>query len=259
MTFKEKRVTTLTEVFMRWLVSLTMFLVSIPLYGQTKFPSGPLMTPLPGASIVVTTKQICVIEGAVDFILKVSPASGITITKDSGPLTYKGEFPDSPGKTQKRTFKGPFLYQIEGVGDVEIFSIPLGFKDEKEITSQLYSFVPEVPPDVVPDPIDKPKPKPSGTKTFWLVLVEETADRTAPTLINDKAYWDSKAPHSWMSYDQSTPKGQKYKTACDKAGVKLPAMLLIEQKAVPPITASGIFALTTKADADAAIKSSGGK
>lgn len=246
---------------MRWLVSLVLFLTSMSAQGQTKFPPGPLMTPLPGASIVVTTKQICVIEGVNDFILKVSPASGITITKDSGPLTYKGEFPDSPGKTQKRTFKGPFLYQIEGVGDVEIFSIPLGFKDEKEITSQLYSFVPDTPPDIVPDPIDRPKPPKPGTKTFWLVLVEETTDRTGPSLVSDKLYWDSLQAkgHSWMSYDQSTPKGQKYKAACDKAGVKLPALVVIDQKATPPINASGIFPLTTKSDVDKAVASLGGK
>jgi len=250
---------------MRWLVSLALFLASNCVFAQTKFPTGPtpLMAVTPGSVIVVTSKQICVVEGDKDFFLKASPSNGsIKITKDTGPITYKGEFPDQPGKTDvKRIFKGPFLYEVSGVGDVELFSIPVGVTDEKLILSQAYSFVSNAPPDPEPNPPNPPTPKP-GTKTFWLVLVEETADRTGPGLINDKAYWDSKVPHQWMAYDQSTSKGQKYKAACDKLGVKLPACVFVDQKAVAPATPLGAVSLTSptaKVDVDAYLAKLGGK
>lgn len=246
----------------RMLAVLVLLLISGAATAQVQFPKGPITVPPPGAAIIVTAKQICVIEDTKEFFLKASPGARVTIKPETGPLAYKGEFPDKPGVSERRTFKGPFLFEVSGLGDVELFYIPKGVTDEKDIQSKLYTFVGEAPPDpdVTPKP-PGPKPPPSGERLYWMVIVEETADRAGNGIYNDTAYWNTwkTAGHNWMSYDATTVKGKRYADKAKILGASLPACLLIDLKAASPAEPVAAFTLKDKADTDAQLAKNGAK
>lgn len=90
------------------------------------------------------------------------------------------------------------------------------------------------PPPIPPDP-----PGPVKGKVAWVVVIEETSQRTPEVakVLADVAAWNALGV-KWRFYDQDDAyaKIAGYKRTADKANVALPALLLISDKG-DPITA----------------------
>jgi hypothetical protein len=80
-----------------------------------------------------------------------------------------------------------------------------------------------------PGPPDPPGPT---TKPAWVVVIEETAERTEATgrLLGDLPGWQALGV-SWRFYDKDAPevRAKKYDLVVSKAGVGLPAMILLDK------------------------------
>jgi hypothetical protein len=246
------------------LVSFAFLITLVSAVGQDfKFPEGPVVPlPLPPApsSFVVKPSQHYILESADDFFIRVSPSNRATFIKETGPITYKGEFPDAPGIIQKRTFKGPFLAELNIIssGDIEIFRIPIGVKEDKFIVSTVITLSSNniTPPD--------PTPKP-GTKNFWVIIVEETSNRTPEiaAVVGDITYFNSLKTlgHDFRPYDKDSVIGANYAAKAKEKNVGLPAIFLVEinnsNTKVEPVTVQPLpktTALITQL-----IKNNGGK
>jgi hypothetical protein len=83
-------------------------------------------------------------------------------------------------------------------------------------------------PPIPPDP-----PGPAKGKVAWLIVIEETSQRTPETakVLADIAGWNGLGP-KWRFYDvdDAYAKTAGYKRTADKANVALPALLLISDK-----------------------------
>lgn len=119
---------------------------------------------------------------------------------------------------------------------------------------------PPVPPG--PDPGPTPNPPTPGSKTFWLVVVEDEDGPTADQarLLGDEAFWSQlKARgHSFRQYRPESPAAieRNYVTQAKKVG--LPALLLIEREGGRPPAAAVPLPADT-AGVDALVRKAGGK
>lgn len=80
-----------------------------------------------------------------------------------------------------------------------------------------------------PSPPPTPPPPPPSQKVAWVIVVEETAERTPQTarVLGDLPFW-SRLGVPWRVYDKDDPvvKTNRYDVVAGKAG-GLPAMLLL--------------------------------
>lgn len=211
---------------------------------QVRFPDkliGP--TPVTGATLTPDINYI--IESEVDGVVLARPIGLVKITKETGPLRIRGRFIDSPanGKIETRTYKGPNIFIVDaiGTGTVDLSFIPFGFKSEADISSRIVPCVtdgvtpnPKPPPDTDPNPKPNPPDPMPKADLLWIIVVEETAERTPATIkvLTDLNYWNSvKAQgHMVRFYDKDMPeaKNQGYVRRAESVG--LPAMIFYDQK-----------------------------
>ena len=125
-----------------------------------RIPSAPVVAPpaIPlGTPIDVTGDFVYPIDSDVPFKIFASPDGLVKITKEEGPVRYRGRFVGGSGKVETRVFKGKFLAFVEaaGKGDVEIIIDPTDSKDETSAIRQklrVDNGTAPQPPPVVPDP-----------------------------------------------------------------------------------------------------------
>jgi hypothetical protein len=189
-----------------------------------------------GAVLNLTSDSLYVVSWKTDSALRVHPAGLVTVTKEAGPLRLRGKFVDSNGKIETRTYAGPCIYILEPVagkvGRIELDLIPYGFKTDADI----YSAAVDVNGGTGPQPPPKPEPQPDPTPVpiaaTWVLVIEESAMRTAPIalLLNDFAMWKRLEAKGvkWRIYDVDSPdvKAKKYDVAV--SGVGVPAVLMLD-------------------------------
>lgn len=245
---------------MKNLLKLGLFLLLCNTAIAQEFPKGPVVpSPITSPSgIILKAKTIYVIQNDTEFFVLTSPSGKAGITYETGPKKYKGEFPDAPGITNTRNFEKKFLVEIDALATykgLEIFTVPKGVEKAASIAKVLVDL------DVVPDDGKKKEepPIPAGSKTFWVVLVEESGQRTPQIakIFGDKQYFDSLKPHEWYTTDQNTLLGQSYIAKAKQANVALPAIFLIDTVTEQPVTIKPMPTMT--AEITKLIKDNGGK
>lgn len=197
-----------------------------------KFPDvapapGPKPSPAPvvdpTAAVKLTAESVYVIQSDSAFLLFASPENLVTITKETGPLKYRGKFIDGSGKVETRTLTGKFIAIVEaaGTGKVELIAVPVGADAESIATRRIIEANngAQPPPDdkdkkdIAPAPKPKPpivdddekEPTPKFDGPFFLMTVAESSARTADEakVLNDVAYWKSleSLGHVFRHYD----------------------------------------------------------
>lgn len=122
--------------------------------------------------------QIYVVQSESDFILLASPQKLVTITRTAGPINVRGVFADGNGKSEMRTYQGPYVLFVDALenvsGRLELIAIPVGVKEESAVTRQLVDIGagPRPPPEpgpVVPTPEpNPPTPAPTGFRVIFI-------------------------------------------------------------------------------------------
>jgi len=100
---------------------------------------------------------IYVVESDVDCLVFLSPGGSVKVTKETGPLRFRGKFADGNGTTETRTFNGKFLFLFDAIKDGrdELIIVPVGAKaetDAKRVTFQVGT-LPQPPPVSPADPV----------------------------------------------------------------------------------------------------------
>jgi hypothetical protein len=129
-------------------------------------PPGPIRLPEPVVPAVIPSDQPVslpsdawyVVESDVACLIFTSPGGTLSIQAESGPIRMRGKFVGGSGQVESKSFRGPFVYLVEGVkpGREELIVIPVGAKKENE-AKRVTFVVPGIPP---PKPIDPPSPLP---------------------------------------------------------------------------------------------------
>ncbi len=222
-------------------------------FPAARTPSAPPAT-TPGEVPVLSADMVHVVPWDDSFLLLASPRDKVKVTRTAGPVKVYGKFLDTPGEPAKlREFTAKHIAIVEPIpeqaGRVELIAVPGGAADESGVERQLIDLGkgPQPPPDdgkketipgpkpVPPDVSPEPKPKPITTGPLYLILVEELDERTPATakLVNDVAFWQRmKAKQVFFRpYDQDDPgaKAKGYVEAATKAGVSLPALILLDK------------------------------
>lgn len=254
---------------------LSLLLLALPIFAaEPTLPKAPSIneirlpvldtpTPMPPGPMAVTklsASQLYIIDSDVELSVVASRDGFVQITPEAGPLKIKGVFVDDPsGKAKTRTFKGPFLYSVEVIatGQVELIL----FKDIKtppirrtlDVDDGTPAPIPPKPDPPTPTP---PKPEPKPADSLWVIVIEESGQRTADTakVIGDEA-WKAgllTRGHKYRLYDQDSPGGQKYGVAVKER----PGLLLLDKDGDWHF--AGPLPKTT-AEIDILIKKAGGK
>ena len=112
------------------------------------------------------------------------------------------------------------------------------------------------PDDVKPQPI-------TADRVFWVVTVEESADRTADAakVLADLAFWREVGKvHQWRHYDDDSEQGKGYAQKAREKNVTLPALLLYAENAKSGDEPVAVVSLPkTTAGVSEVIKANGGK
>lgn len=207
-----------------------------------KFPNAPatdpapVPQPVPGAALTLSGETVYVIPHDEPFLLFASPATLVTITRETGPIKIRGKFLDSKGKVETRTYTQKFLAIVEAApgakGRAELIAVPAGITDETKAERQAVDVDagqgPQPPPDegkkkevapppkptpppVPPDPNPAPKPKPTGPLWFVIVYENDSLDVDTAAVINDSAFWDRQraAGNQFKPFDQNEPNAVK--------------------------------------------------
>ena len=203
-----------------------------------------------------------------DLPAEVRPANGyarLTPKTDAVSIRYVAldgvyAFPTDELKDGRR-----FVLPVSGLKDgryrfVAVAAGKTGEQTEADFVVVVGKAVPPDPdprPDPKPDPKPQPDPAPVVTGTVWLIVVEETADRTPElaAVLNDLAYWQGlrskDVQFRFYDKDAHDPAAKSHLPAATKVG--LPALLVVDK--------SGKVLdgrrLTSKADVDAALKGVG--
>jgi hypothetical protein len=115
-----------------------------------------------------------------------------------------------------------------------------------------------VPPFVEPEPTPTPTPvvDPAKTEGSWVVVVEQTEQRTLEQakLLRDTQYWQSLEARglNWRHYDYDAADAAKYRKLADEVG--MPAVFVVGGKGELLSKVLAKFPLTTKDATDAKIR-----
>lgn len=178
-------------------------------------PPAPVPPVDPAAIPKLPADTLYVITSKVECVIRAHPAGLVSITKKKGPRDITAVFIDSAGKSEDRTFAGPFIYVVKasGVGKVDLDVIPLGLKAEKDIVSQTLDVnngTSPIPPPVPPTPPVPPGPVPVTSFHVFIVRESGTTHTAAQMAVMDgKAVQDYLAANctvegttaGWRRYD----------------------------------------------------------
>lgn len=228
-----------------------------------RFPA--LSTPVPADSPAkLTADRMYVIDSDIPLIVLASPDGILRVTDEPGPLRIRGKFADGSDRVETRNYTGKHIYTVDVVdgksGRVELIVIPKGVESADKIIRRLIDAnVSPQPPPVPPTPVPpRPDPSPPADRELWLIVVEETADRTPETakLLNDFRFWDGLTArgHKARFYDSDSPdaKSRGYITKVTER----PGLLILSQSG--EVVSSGKLPADV-AGVNAAIKKAGGK
>ena len=148
--------------------------IRLPSIKQDAIPA-----PMPvsvDSTVKLSPDVIYVVESDVECLVWLSRGGSVKVTKESGPLRFRGKFADGGGATETRTYTGKFLYLFDAIknGEDELIISPVGAKNESEskrVTFQVGQ-LPQPPPK--PDDPIVPKPKPVVT-SFRVIGIYDTA------------------------------------------------------------------------------------
>ena len=195
-------------------------------------PVAPAPAPAPGGVLQLTGDSLLVVQFKDERVLRPHPAKLVKVTKEQGPIRIRARFADGSG-VETRTYAGPCVFIVEaaGKGRVEFDAIPLGLKGEADIVTATVDvdsgMAPQPPPD---DGKVDPKPKQA---VAWVVVVEETSQRTADTakVLGDLAYWQSLLKRTpaveWRFYDKDSADAKLRNFDVFGAEIGLPAVLFL--------------------------------
>ena len=139
---------------------------------------------LPSTTSKITPDKLYVIDSDVSCILLTSPKGKIKITQETGELKIRAKFVDGPDSMETRTFKGKFVYIIEGVetGKVDLFVVPEGSTKESDVITKHLDIMTTGPPKPSPspvEPVDPPvDPVVRKAAKLKIVICEDNVNRT---------------------------------------------------------------------------------
>lgn len=172
----------------------------------------------PDTPVKLTGEKLFIIDSDLPLIVLSSPNGLLKVTEEAGPIRIRGVFVDGNGKVQTRNYKGKHVYTVEVAdgrsGLAELIIVPVGVKAESEVIRRLIdanSGPQPPPPDPKPEPNPNPKPdpKPAEPQEVWVIVVEETAQRTVDTakVLNDTKFWNGLVArgHRFRLFDKDAP------------------------------------------------------
>lgn len=128
------------------------------------FPVGPVLptppAPRPDAIVTLQPGTFFIVGADKECTVDASPDGLVTVSEMTGPVTLRGKFVDGTGEVETKTYKYPFIYDIQPAksakGRVDVTVRPVGGKtaDGRKRTIQIGESLPD------PKPIDPPAPKP---------------------------------------------------------------------------------------------------
>ena len=149
---------------------------------KSKWPTLPapkqevIVSPI--AVFTVRADEWFLIERDTPAIVTGSPAGMIEVVatenKDSCPVKIKGKFAGGGGKTEDRTYKAKYLYEVKPVktGRCEVFVIPHGVTREQDVERKTVDVDAgdgaQPPPGGGLPPVDPPPTKPA--KGYFLIV-----------------------------------------------------------------------------------------
>lgn len=225
-----------------------------------RWPEVTAPQPMPSAVLTLTADRLFVVESKDPVTIISSPAGLVRVNKEAGPLTVFSKFADGGDKAEKRTYAGPHVFLLEPLksGECELLVIPEKVTSETDIIRRQLKVVTDGP-----RPPPEPDPKPISDRVFWVVTVEESADRTPDTakVLGDLKYWQSVGTvHKWRHYDRDSEQGKGYAAKAKEKNVTLPALLLYADGAKSGDEPVAVVALPkTTAGVSEVIKANGGK
>ena len=237
-------VRTLRGTSLAFLLVASACLGAEPAPPAIRLPTSPVvpapMPPGPPDAVLKLTPDLWyVIDSDVQLLVFASPKGIVKVVEEEGPGPFKikGRFIDNPTKTETRTFKGKEVHTLEVLksGRVEIIIVPIGSKSFTEDDVIRRTIDVDAGQGPQPPPIPEPKPNPPEPKqaVAWVVVVEETADRTPEVakVLGDLTYWQGLRKREpaveWRFYDKDSPEAKKRNYDTFGREVGLPAVLLL--------------------------------
>ncbi len=130
---------------------------------QVRIPQPPVEVPpapAPGSPLDLPSDFVYAVDADTDFLIFASPEGIVTITKEAGPLRYRGKFVGGTGKQETKHFTGKALAFVEAnpgtSGVVELIIVPSTAKTEAGAIRQKL----RVSSNTAPQPPPKPDPTP---------------------------------------------------------------------------------------------------
>lgn len=241
---------------------------SEPASPQIRIPTTPVvpqpMPPPPGAPLDLTGDSVYPVDSDVEFLLFAVPDGVVKVSRETGPLRYRGTFVGGTGQPETKTFSGKYLAFVEAVGkgDVELIIVPVGANAEAKCLRQKLRVDAGLGPQPPPNPGPNPNPQPAPVaKAAWVIVVEETSQRTPQiaAVLGDLNYWKALPGRGlrWRLYDADSPdaRAKGFDKIAAKAG--LPCVIFLDKDGKNPLTGGepvGVPLPATTAGVDALIK-----
>lgn len=155
-------------------------------------PVAPTPLPVPATSgYVLAADELLVVDSDVELFVRTFPAGVLTVGRDAGPLRVRGKFIGGNGRTETKTFKGPFLYLVEAAsaGKADLVLVPKGLTaDDQIVTRTVEANLGPRPPPTPPGPTPPgpQPPEPAVTNPFGdlpglrVLIVYDSANTTRP-------------------------------------------------------------------------------
>lgn len=215
----------------------------------------PPPPPVPASVSSLSGDSLYVVQSKTPLIVRPHPLGLVKVTAEAGPLTVRGRFVDGTGGVETRKFSSPNVYILEaaGSGRVEIDLIPVGVKAEADIVAVALDVDAGQGPRPPPKP--DPDPKPTPVAAAWVIVVEQTEQRTpaVAAVLSDVAMWkriEAKGV-KWRVYDADSPDAKAKRYDAVAAPIGLPCVILLDATGA----VVGAYKLPTKsADLEGLVK-----
>lgn len=166
--------------------------------------------------------------------VKAQPGQPVRVLVKGGELGFKATFADDEAFFDELTAKDGqrrFMFQATKPGRYAVVFWTKGETDGAVTTIVVGDSV-DPKPDPDPKPKPEPDPKPAPVSASWVIVVEETTQRTPATsaVLSDLAMWrriEAKGV-KWRLYDKDSADAKAKQYDQFAAPVGLPAVLLLD-------------------------------